>query len=233
MAVLALGAAVRADEMTLDNGFGYTGSFGGYDHGHFLFVTTAGRTVKAPPTNVKTITLSQPAKVNLVLASNQKQEGVRLNGYAKFALELLKGGTNDTLSLSQVKRIEMPFASVRVGGEDLQVETISHGEEVDLSAFIKKGVVTVLHFHMASVVSSVRQGNYLAQLAAQSQGRVVVLRVTVPNYDAPICKALGIDSLPQFWFYSSAGTLAKKLTQRFTESDIDGALAETQRKWGG
>jgi hypothetical protein len=39
----------------------------------------------------------------------------------------------------------------------------------------------------------------------------------------------GIKSLPQFWFYSRSGRLLKKLTDRFTEADIDEAFKEAQR----
>ena len=107
-------------------------------------------------------------------------------------------------------------------------QVISHGEEVDLAGALKKDVINVVHFHKASILSSVRQGNYLEMLSRKSKGRMVVQRVFA-EWDSPICTALEIKSLPQFWFYSRSGTLTKKLVDRFTEADIDAALKEAAR----
>lgn len=107
-------------------------------------------------------------------------------------------------------------------------QVISHGEEVDLGQALRKGVVNVVHFHIGSVHSSVRQGNYLETLAQKSKGKFVVKRV-VTDWNSPICKALEIKSLPQFWFYSRTGRLTGKLIDRFTEADIDAAMKEASR----
>ena len=107
-------------------------------------------------------------------------------------------------------------------------QVISHGEEVDLSQALKKDVVNVVHFHKASVLSSVRQGNYMETLSQKSKGRIAVQRV-IADWNSPICVALEIKSLPQFWFYSRSGTLTRKLVDRFTEADIDAALKEAAR----
>ena len=107
-------------------------------------------------------------------------------------------------------------------------QVISHGEEVDLSQALKKDVVNVIHFHKASILSSVRQGNYVEMLSQKSKGRVVMERI-VADWDSPICVALEIKSLPQFWFYSRSGHLTRKLVDRFTETDIDAALKEAAR----
>jgi hypothetical protein len=115
---------------------------------------------------------------------------------------------------------EMPSSGV--------VQVISNGEEVDIAGTLKKGAVNVVHFHMASIHSSVRQGNYIETVAQKSKGGIVVRRV-VTDWKSPICEALKIDSLPQFWFYSRSGRLCRKLVSRFTESDIDGAFKEAWR----
>jgi hypothetical protein len=109
------------------------------------------------------------------------------------------------------------------------VQTISHGETVEIGPLLKKGVVNVVHFHLGSAHSSVRQGNYVETLAGKSKGRVAIRRVDIPDWKAPICEALGLKSLPQFWFYSRTGRETKKLTERFTEADIESALKEALR----
>lgn len=104
------------------------------------------------------------------------------------------------------------------------VTTISHGDAVDLEQSLSKGKVNVVHFHMASIHSSIRQGNYIETLVDKSRGRAVIRRIDIPDWNAPVCSDMDIRSLPQFWFYSRSGKLLKKLTERFTEADIDAAL---------
>lgn len=102
--------------------------------------------------------------------------------------------------------------------------TISKGEEVDIEEHLKKGFINIVHFHNPKLLPSIREGNYVEALAAKPMHRIVILRIVTSGFDAPVCEALGIKSLPQFWFYDVRGRLAKKLTDRFTEGDIDEAL---------
>lgn len=106
---------------------------------------------------------------------------------------------------------------------------ISHGEAVDVESALRKGVVNVVHFHYPSAMASVRQGSYVQGIMMRHPGRMVVLKVVAQDFNAPICDALKLKSLPQFWFYGSDGRLVKKLVDRFTESDIDAALREAGR----
>lgn len=109
---------------------------------------------------------------------------------------------------------------------DPEVRVISRGEAVDIGGSLAKGTVNVVHFNLPSVLSSVRQGGYIAAMASRSKGRFVVARVDIADWNSPICGALDLKSLPQFWFYSRSGRLTRKLTARFTEADIDAALKE-------
>ncbi|MEI6562901.1 MAG: hypothetical protein WCO42_01190 [bacterium] len=106
---------------------------------------------------------------------------------------------------------------------------ISKGEEVDIESFLKKGYVNIVHFHYPKAVASIREGNYIETLVAKRGNRTVIQRIQCPDFNAPICVALGIKSLPQFWFYDSQGNLVTKLTSRFTEGDIDEALKQARR----
>ena len=106
---------------------------------------------------------------------------------------------------------------------------ISQGETVDVDTAIQKGVVNIVHFHLTQSLASTREGNYVEALTRKSGGRIVLLRIVIADWKAPICKDLGLESLPQFWFYSPSGAQSGKLTQRFTESDIDEALSKARR----
>lgn len=106
---------------------------------------------------------------------------------------------------------------------------ISRGEEIDIDAALKKGFVNVVQFHHPRSLTSVREGNYIQALASKKANRVVLLRVVVQDFKAPILSAQDIQGLPQFWVYSAQGKLVKKLTDRFTEGDIDMAIKEAHR----
>lgn len=112
--------------------------------------------------------------------------------------------------------------------ESKNASIISQGEDVDVEACLKKGFINIVHFHYPKALASVREGNYIEALAAKPSNRIVILKVMAPDFKAPICEALGIKSLPQFWFYDAQGRLVKKLTDRFTEGDIDGALKQAR-----
>jgi hypothetical protein len=105
---------------------------------------------------------------------------------------------------------------------------ISNGEEVDLDDALKKGFVNIIHFHSPKVLTSVREGNYIEALAAKPSHRLVISKVVVSDFSAPVCEQLGVKSIPQFWFYDAQGRLVKKLTDRFTEGDIDGAIKQAR-----
>ena len=108
--------------------------------------------------------------------------------------------------------------------QDDKTPVISHGENVDVEAFLKKGYINVIHFHLPHAVTSVREGNYVQSLATKRSNGVIVLKVVIANFGAPIFSTLILKSLPQCWFYDSRGKLVKKLTDRFTEGDIDAAV---------
>ncbi|MEI6787004.1 MAG: hypothetical protein WCL49_00855 [bacterium] len=113
--------------------------------------------------------------------------------------------------------------------EEDRSTVISRGEEVNIDAALKRGFVNVVQFHHPRSLASVREGNYIQALASKRSNRVVLLRVVVQDFKAPILVAQNIQGLPQFWVYSAQGKLIKKLTDRFTEGDIDAAIKEAHR----
>lgn len=113
--------------------------------------------------------------------------------------------------------------------EEDKSSIISNGEEVDIEAHLKKGLVNIVHFHYPKSLTSIREGNYVAAVAAKKSSGVALVKVVMPDFEAPVCKALDIRTAPQFWFYSPSGKLVKKLTDRFTEHDIDSAVRSARR----
>jgi hypothetical protein len=114
--------------------------------------------------------------------------------------------------------------------EEDKTSVISNGEEVDIEASLKKGYVNIVQFHYRKSLASVREGNYIDAVAARKSNRVVVRKIVVSDFNAPVCKALNIQAFPQFWFYNDQGKLVKKLTDRFTEGDIDAAIKAARRR---
>lgn len=113
--------------------------------------------------------------------------------------------------------------------EEDKSSVISNGEEVDIEAHLTKGVVNIVHFHYPKSLTSIREGNYVAAVAAKKSNRVALVKVVMVDFESPVCKALDIRTAPQFWFYSPSGKLVKKLTDRFTEHDIDSAVKAARR----
>ncbi len=113
--------------------------------------------------------------------------------------------------------------------EEDQPLVISRGEVINIDAALKRGLINVVQFHHPRSLTSVREGNYVQALASKKSNRIVLLKVIVQDFKAPIVEALNISGLPQFWIYNAQGKLVKKLTDRFTEGDIDAALKEALR----
>jgi hypothetical protein len=231
---LLAAAAAAGDAMVLNSGVVVTGVFAGFESQDFVFETDTGKPRREHATNVRSITINPPAKVSAVLI-NQSLENVLFKGYARFVVTFVKDGADFTEPVTMLRRIEPGFDTGRVAeGSRPPVEggplrVISRGEDVDFEKVLRRGVVNVVHFHYAENLASVREGNYLETLARKSQGRILVLRVDIAGWKAPICKARELNSLPQFWFYGPGGRLVRKLTERFTETDIDTALADARR----
>jgi hypothetical protein len=114
----------------------------------------------------------------------------------------------------------MPSTPNRESGDDT---------DLDVAALVQPGMTTIIQFHMSNVVVSVRQGSYVAALAARYDKDVKLVRIDLSSFDAPAAKKCSIESVPQFWFFNASGQLTRKLTGRFTEEDIDAALREARR----
>jgi hypothetical protein len=224
---VALGWGASADQLTLVNGQVVTGRFVGFKNRQFVFRDAGGVERKDFAAGVKSLKVEPPVKVSAQLIS-QTMNDVLFAGYEVFNVRLIKNGREYSESAAMLKRIDLAFDAQRTV-ENPGVFVISQGESVGIEKSLMSGRVNVVFFHFPEAHSSVRQGNYVELLARQSQGRVVVLKLIIPDWKAPVCVERDVKSLPQFWFYSPSGRLVRKLTERFTESDIDQAFKEARR----
>ena len=225
--VLAWAAGALADDLTLVTGQVVTGKFVGFRNYRFVFQERGGKPHEEYAADVKSLRVDQPAKVAVQLVAG-KLDDVLFAGYDKFNVRLLRNGREFEQPAPLIKQVDLAF-DVQRTVESPGVYVISHGEDVDIEKSLMAGRINVVFFHYPEAHSSVRQGNYIELQASRSGGRVAVQKLVIANWQAPICKAKQLTSLPQFWFYSPSGHLVKKLTERFTESDIDDAFKETRR----
>lgn len=246
-----------ADTMTLSNGQVLKGRFIGYTDRKFEFKTGVGTVVSEYPVNVKSITPEAPLKVTVDLA-NKHYEDIDFHAFDEFTLRFTKGEESldeRVILLKQlvvnrppekptvveppvdVKEKGNPRDGVREWKRDgkwREVESknsklISSGAEVEIEDSLKPGYINIVHFHYPKSLTSVREGNYVEALAAKPSARLVVLKILAGGFDAPVCVQHEIKSMPQFWFYDTHGRLVKKLTDRFTEGDIDEAIKMARR----
>jgi hypothetical protein len=231
-AAAGIAAAAWADDIEMVGGAAQSATFAGYRNSRFEFLGARGRKVNALLSTVRRVSLMPPARVTVTYANGRKETGMVFHAYENMTLELEREGKRLTLPLREVRRLEPEFDAGRVI-ESTVATVISRGEAVDLARFIRPGTVTVLHIHSTDSVASVRQGAYLERLVERSGGQAALMRIILPNWDAPIGRSLDIQSVPQFWFYNRRGTLVRKLTERFTEADLDAAYAEARRPAGG
>ncbi len=231
--LVAIMPAVRlwgADELTLANRVTLQGTFKGFDNRAFVFRMDAGRSDRREYIgNVAALRLNPAAKVSIHPTTGPAESGWLLLGYSNGWFLLTRGSEETRRAAMQVKRVQMEFDAQRTEGRGAGSFVISRGEPVQIEQHVQRGAVTVVHFHLPTSLSSVRQGGYVERLAANSRGAVAFRRVEVSGWDQPVCRELNIRSLPQFWFYDPAGRLAVQLTDRFTEADIEAAITKARR----
>ena len=215
---LVLDAPVRATVMTSVQRYEDV-VFSRYDHKMLRF-RKEGQAFNESVTGIKGISVIGPAAIEVAPAPVAVREtgATDAAGVPRLVAPSQAPATRDWQRSGKWREID----------DDKSI-VISRGEEVELESLLRKGVVNVVHFHYPQAMSSVRQGSYIQGLMARHPGRVVVLKVIARDFNAPVCRALNLKSLPQFWFYSSDSRLVKKLTERFTESDIDAALRDAAR----
>jgi hypothetical protein len=225
LAALANPAAQAAETVHVQGGGSARVLLRGYENGVFSAIAADGSQAEYKVAAVRSIEFDEPLKVSIEPRAGRSLEAALLSGLQNGMLTYSVDGKPQTKPLLTIRKIR-PEVSFDRTLNDLAAPPVSRGEVVDLRSLIATGKTTVVHFHSAEVISSVRQGGYLSRLAGESQGRLVLHRIESGGWSDPILQQNGVKSLPQFWFYSPAGQLVLKLTERFTEADIDDSLAK-------
>ena len=223
-------APLLADELLIKDSPHLKGTFEGFKNDRISFAPSTGPKSQTPLLRVESLTVSPPAKVTVKPRSGKKMEDVKVVSY-----------TNRTFTIEQNGRtVQMPSASISMIETEIdlsramalqaegQVQTAPN-ENASVESLVQTGRVTVVHFHMQSVIASVRQGNYVQGLANQSHGKIKLAVVTLDDFNAPMAIRNQIQAVPQFWFYNKSGRLAGKLVGRFEESEIDRMLRDAKK----
>ena len=221
-------ANAAGDTIVLKNGKTFQGAFQGFKTGKFYFQPHEGKRIHQTRMAVELLEIDPPAMVLVKQRGGKKIKDIRLKSYRKAGFIFLRDGKELNLPNAKVSSIKMELDFGRA--MKLQEEAADSPDDptFDLNASVKTGIVTVVHFHMPGVMSSIRQGNYLKTLEKRSKGAFVVVRAEVDDWADPIAVKHAIRSAPQFWFYNRKGNLSGKLVDRFTTGDIDSALSSAR-----
>ena len=220
------GTAV-ADDILLQGSEIAQGTFTGFKNSTFLF-DRAGVEQREPAVRVRSIVLDPPAKVTLWPKGKRKIENATLRSYSGSRFYYSQGGKDEEIPSMQVNSIEVGLDFARAAAAQ-PAKPEAPTAAFDVESAVKPGVVTIVHFHIKTAVASIREGNYADALARDSKGKIALVRVEVPDWDTDLVKKYQLTTLPQFWFYDRNGALAVKVTDRFTEQDIDSALKKAKR----
>lgn len=221
------GSAQAADILTLASGESLQGAFTGFRGGQFHFAEDGEADRKFPQIKVAALSLSPPVSVNLKRRGGRNESGITLTAYNKPHFQF--SGPDGALNLAgaQVASIEVLDTFARAMQHQTerdradQAAVASEGRLV-----VPTGQVTVVHFHMESVVSSMRQGHYAQTLAGKH--KIAYVRVDLTGWTDAIATEHHITSAPQFWFYDREGRVTQRLTDRFTDVDLETAFRKAR-----
>lgn len=218
-----------SDVMVMSGTNRVEGTFQGLRMGYFdLLPSNSKQKVHVPKSKVDSLTVDPPASCDITVRMKSIMKSMKLRGMENGVVTVLKDGTTEIkLPLKDVENITMLVDFARAMQE--QAEKAKDKEEakpkddegaVDIEKSLKQGVATIVHFHLPDYPASVRNGNLINGEAERSRGTINVITIDVSDLKAPAPVKYGITTAPQFWFYDRNKTLVMKLTDRFTEADV-------------
>lgn len=218
-----------ADVLTYTDGKRAEGLFVRFQGGQFEFLEGDAKPAKVAAARVESLTLDPPVKADVRRRGGRSLDGVMLTGYSKPQFTFADGtGPVPTMQIERIQPRSDLRREMQHVAEAQRAATVSTPASGILELPIHTGVVTVVHFHMEEVASSLKQGNYIQERCAESKGKIAFFRVNLRGWDDPAARQYQIASVPQFWFYDRDGQLVRKLTDRFTGDDIDAAFASVK-----
>lgn len=223
-----------ADQIELTDGRRWEGAFAG--------VVTRGKVSFSPYDHpdvwqgeageIASLDLDAPLPGTLTRARTPRQKSpVHVVGFRRGALVLRVDGGQQTvaLPLSQIQTLTVVMnmqAFMRERERRREQQARRQGDDTVESRLVA-GKAAIVHFSPAEIQASSRQAALARNLCASSRGRAVYVEVVLDGLDSPPARQYGLRTLPQFWFYDARGKLRRQLSERFTEADLEQALAET------
>lgn len=219
-----LAAAQPQDRLTTWERRLIEGAAEGYQRGRFAFKPDNADGIEIARARVIELDLSPPARVSVKLRGRKEMNGLSFLSYRDSRFYFIGPDGEIVVPGAAVTsiRMELDFDRYAAPAGRSGEQT---SEPFDLRTAVRPGGVTIVHFHMPSVHSSVRQGNYVQRLAERDGDNTLYVRVDLSGWDDPVARRYAIVSVPQFWFHNRRGEEVVRLVERFTEQDIDGALS--------
>lgn len=220
-----------ADTLEPTAGTPSTGFFLSYDNGKINFMNAETKTLHVSPSGVRRVVLDKPLKATLESKTKRGEKAeIVVTGFEMGSFAIERGGKAEKIPLQTISELRVDEIANKRTTDQLQIgNIISRGSEISLMDAVEQGKVTIIHFHQPDAISSERTGNYVATLERQSKGKIIVKKVIVRDTTAPVARQWLVATLPQFWIYGKDGKLSSKLTDRFTEGDIDAAVKKAGR----
>jgi hypothetical protein len=216
--------AARGDTLIVKPDTTHEGRFEAYRNERFYFAPGTGRGVAASRLSVVSLAIVPPAAVSVQPRGKRRVDDLKFAGYHDQTFFFERNGTAVPMAAATVQSVKTALDFEREMQLAAGPAVAADNADFDLDSAIERGVTTVVHFHMPSVMSSVRQGSLVQSLAGQSKGKVKVLTLQISSFDSPLARKYAIQSAPQFWFYDPQGRQTRKLVDRFTDEDIESAL---------
>jgi hypothetical protein len=218
-----LSLAVMADVLQLKMGT-QEGMFSGYSKSRLHFQGWEGEKEEVyEPAKVNKLVLDKPMKVQVFLTRSPKKPiSAMLKGFDNMKFTLEMEGSEKVIHCNQITKID---CNLSIGEYMKRRDAAKNGgQQASVKEMLEEGMATVIHFHCDDGPASQRQGNLCERLCKDSKGKAVYKRIVVKDLNDPIAKRYKLQSLPQFWFYTPKKSIFVKLSERFTEEDIEKAL---------
>lgn len=236
-AVLLLGNgrwSVVADQLELSDGRHWEGAFSGvmtrgkvsfsrYDHPE-VWQGGGGEIVR--------LDLDAPLPGTLTRARSPRQKvPVQVVGFRQGALVVRLDGRRQTVSvpLSQIQTLSvvMDMQAFMREKERRRSAQVRSPRSDAVENRLVPGKAAIVHFCLPDIQASSRQGALARSLCERSRGRAVYVEVVLDGLESPLARRYELRSLPQFWFYDVRGKVRRQLSERFTEADLEQAMAQT------
>jgi hypothetical protein len=221
--------AGAGDTLVLVGGKTSQGTFLGFKSGRFYFQPQEGEVLRETAVKVQSLALDPAVTVSLKPLGKKVMPGVKLRSFSAPAFVFEADGAELRLPASHVTSVDTAGDFSRAMQHAASSGAARPEAEADAGRLVKAGVVTVVHFHMASSMPSVRAGSYLEAVAARSKGKVKPVTVEISGWDDPLAVRHDIRSAPQFWVYRRNGELSEKLVDDVSPAAIDAALDAAQK----